>query len=374
MVELMKPIESGINLGDIQLHVLGTPVIDSINPSTAAPGDTIVVSGKNFGVQQGTGYVLFSDAGTNWGQPGDLATFQVLSWTDSQIAFLVPTTDANGYQTTPGTVATVTVTNSAGLSSSSETLEIQPAVPPAIDSVNPSTAGPGDMIVMNGQNFGSPRGSGYVQFSDNGVNWGQPGDVATFHLVSWNDTQITFLVPTKDANGYQITPGTTATINVTNKAGLTSGQQTLALHSAVRWPVSINSGVTSIGTTGNGFVQTNVNIDQSGNLTANTQVWDTSGWGIFTGFHAGCAVRLFDTFGNVIATFPAGPFGVQGGQNNSNPWSATLTPEECAQIYSISVVNFYDADPNSGINGVTTWIENNAAPLASAAAAIVAAV
>ncbi len=371
MVEIARPVSTGIQTGTIFLREV--PVIDSVNPTTAGPGDTIVVSGQNFGAQQGSGYVLFSDAGTNWGQPGDLATFHLLSWSDTQITFLIPTTDARGYQITPGTTATVTVTNSESLTSGPQSVSLHAALAPVISSVSPTTAGPGDTIVINGQNFGSPQGNGYILFTDNGVNWGQPGDRATFHLVSWNDTQITFLVPTKDANGYQITPDTNATITVTNGAGLTSGQQTVALHSAVKWPVTANSGVTSIGTTGNGFAQTNVTIDQSGNLTANTQVWDNSSWGIFTGFHAACVVRLYDTFGNIINTFTAGPYGAQGGQNNANPWSATLTTNQCAALYSIAVVNFYDAD-DTGLTGITSWITSNASTLASAAAAVVAAV
>jgi hypothetical protein len=185
--------------------------------------------------------------------------------------------------------------------------------------------------------------------------------------------KVSFLVPTKDSNGYQITPGTAATVTITNSGGLTSSQQSIALHSAVSWPVSVDSGVTTIGTTGNGFMQTTVTIDQSGSLQANTQVWDTSSWGPFTGFHGACVVRLYDTFGNVIDTFTAGPYGAEGGQNNANPWSATLAANVCAELYSIAVVNFYDAD-DTGLTGITNWIVSNASTLASAAGAVVKAV
>lgn len=243
-----------------------------------------------------------------------------------------------------------------------------------ISSINPTTAGPGDTIVINGQNFGAQQGSGYILFADNQVNWGGPGDVAAFHIVHWSDTQISFQVPTKDSNGYQITPGTTATVTVTNSGALTSSQQSLSLHSAVSWPVNANSGVTTIGTTGNGFMQTTVSIDQQGNLTANTQVWDTSNLGFLTGFSGAAAVRVYDTFGNVINTFSAGPFGAQGGQNNPNPWKATLSASECAEIYSISVVNFYDAQDANAINNIASWIESNGTSLAGAATAIVKAV
>jgi hypothetical protein len=350
-------------------------VISSLSPATAGPGDTIVINGQGFGSQQGTGYVLFADNGVNWGQPGDLAAFQLVSWSDTQISFLVPVKDSYGYQTTPGTTATVTVTNGGGRTSNPENLALQPAVSttPIISSLNPATAGPGDSIVLNGQGFGSQQGTGYILFSDNGVNWGQPGDVAPFQLASWSDTQITFLVPV-EGNGYQITPGTTATVTVTNADGLTSNQQSLALHSAVRWPVSCDSGITTIGTTGNGFVQTTLTIDQAGNLNASTTVWDTSGWGPFTGFHAGVVVQLFDTSGNPIGTtITAGPYGVEGGQTNVNGWTATVPADVLAVLYSVSVVNFYD--PQYNVPGeILTWAEQNAATIATAASAVVAAV
>lgn len=242
---------------------------------------------------------------------------------------------------------------------------------PAIASISPTAAGPGDTIVMNGQNFGAEQGTGYVLFADNGVNWGQPGDLAQFQVLSWSDTQISFRVPVKDSNGYQITPGTTATVSVTNGGGLISNSVNLQLHSAVKWPVSVNSGITTIGTTGNGFMQTTATIDQAGNLTANTQVWDTSSFGPFTGFHGATVVRIFDTFGNVIGTFPAGPFGVEGGQNNPNAWSATLTAAQCAEIYSVAVVNFYDPQYNDP-QAIASWIATNGAGLAGAASAVAA--
>ena len=224
--------------------------------------------------------------------PGDKAQLQYVSWSDTQIAFLVP--DKDLFPTTPGTTATVTVINGeSNLASNAVNLTIAPAVAPVIQSLSPTTAAPGATIVINGKNFGNQAGTGYVHFADNGVNWGAPGNVARFQLQNWSDTQITFLVPVKDSGGNQITPGTTATVTVTNYYGLTSNSVSLALTSAVKWPVSVNSGVTKIGTSGNGFMQTAVTIDESGPLTASTRIWDTSGWGALTGFHGATAIALF---------------------------------------------------------------------------------
>jgi hypothetical protein len=242
---------------------------------------------------------------------------------------------------------------------------------PVITSVSPATAAPGNPVVINGQGFGSQQGSGYIQIVDNGVIWGGPGNQALF-AASWSDTQVTFTMPVKNSASAQLTPGTTATVSVTNGAGLTSNSADLAVCSAVNWPVSLNSAVTSIGTTGNGFVQTTVSIDQAGNLNANTQVWDTSGWGFLTGFHAATVVSLFDTFGNVIDTFPSGPYGVMGGQNFANPWTATIPANVCSQLYSVSVVNFYDPEWTAA-GGISNWIVQNAPAIAKAAVAVVGA-
>ncbi|MGH9067049.1 MAG: GH92 family glycosyl hydrolase, partial [Acidimicrobiales bacterium] len=71
----------------------------------------------------------FSDTGTNWGSPGNLATFQVDSWSDSTITFTVPNPSGTGGQwhVTPGTPASVRVTTSTGSTSDAAVLEIAPS-------------------------------------------------------------------------------------------------------------------------------------------------------------------------------------------------------------------------------------------------------
>lgn len=239
-------------------------------------------------------------------------------------------------------------------------------VAPVISTCNPAKASPGTLVVLNGQNFGAQQGTGYVRFSDNGVNWGAPGNIASFTLQNWSDTQISFFIPVKGQSLFQVTPGTVASISVTNSSGLTSNTENLQICSSVTWPVAADSGTTQIGTTGNGFMDTTVTIDQSGNLTANTKVWDTSGWGPLTGFHGAAVVCLFDTFGNNIGTFPAGPFGVEGQQTNENPWSTIVPAASLCELYSISVVNFYD--PQNNVPGaILQWAINNAPQIAAAA-------
>jgi Glycosyl hydrolases family 31 TIM-barrel domain/Glycosyl hydrolase family 31 C-terminal domain/Domain of unknown function (DUF5110)/NPCBM-associated, NEW3 domain of alpha-galactosidase/IPT/TIG domain len=95
-----------------------TPVITSVSPATASAGQVVTVSGVNFGASQGSSYVTFSDAGTNWGAPPDLATFSLDSWSDNQITFTIPAPSGSGGQwhVVPGSTATVTVTTADGAS------------------------------------------------------------------------------------------------------------------------------------------------------------------------------------------------------------------------------------------------------------------
>jgi alpha-glucosidase (family GH31 glycosyl hydrolase) len=102
------------------------PVITSVSPSTAVAGDTVTVTGVDFGASQGSGYLTFSDSGTNWGAPPDAATFKLDSWSDTSITFTVPSpSGSNGeWHVVPGSTATITVTNDQGATSTPANLTI----------------------------------------------------------------------------------------------------------------------------------------------------------------------------------------------------------------------------------------------------------
>jgi predicted alpha-1,2-mannosidase len=104
------------------------PVVTSLSASTAKAGDQVTIKGSGFGASQGSGYVAFSDNGTNWGAPGNSATFTVDSWSDTAITFTVPNpSGTNGaFHVWPGTPAAVTVVNDAGGVSDSPELGITP--------------------------------------------------------------------------------------------------------------------------------------------------------------------------------------------------------------------------------------------------------
>ena len=107
----------------VQLSEPTTPTITFASPSRAAAGQQVTVTGSGFGASQGSSYLTLSDDGTNWGAPGDQASFTIDSWSDSAITFTVPgPSGTNGqWAVTPGSSATVSVTNGAGTSNTATT-------------------------------------------------------------------------------------------------------------------------------------------------------------------------------------------------------------------------------------------------------------
>ncbi len=202
------------------------PSITSMSPASAAAGDEVTLTGKNFGDKQDASYIKFSDNGINWGEPGDEGPFQVVSWSDTKVVFKVPV--ASGwYSVVPGTTATVKMITPFG-TTATQSLEIVPSAnAPVITSVSPTSAAAGDEVTLTGRNFGASQGSSFLKFTDNGVNWGEPGDEADFQIVSWSDTKIVFTVPVP-SKGYSVVPGTTATVSVTTGEG-TSAASSLAI-------------------------------------------------------------------------------------------------------------------------------------------------
>jgi hypothetical protein len=212
------------------------PVVSSVSPSTASPGQLVTVRGADFGATQGLGYVTFSDAGLAWGTPGDTATFTVDDWSDDAITFTVPTPSGTGgeWSVVPGTAAAITVTTADGGISDGGTLNISfSSVDPAARSVSPGTASAGQEVTLRGVNFGASRSIGYVTFSDGGTVWGTLGDPAALRIDHWSDDAIIVTVPTPSgARGeWHVVPGTTATITVTTADGEISNPGTLIIGS-----------------------------------------------------------------------------------------------------------------------------------------------
>lgn len=91
------------------------PSVAAVTPATASAGQTVTVTGTDFGAGQGDSYVTFSDDGTNWGAPQDAAAFTIDSWSDDKITFTVPAATGT-WHVDPGSTSTVTVTTAGGTS------------------------------------------------------------------------------------------------------------------------------------------------------------------------------------------------------------------------------------------------------------------
>jgi len=144
---------------------LAGPTIASIAPASAAIGTSVTISGSNFGATQGT--VTFN------GTPGTPS-----SWSDTSIVVPVPSGATSG----PVLVTAQSVT--------SNTVTFTVRVPPAISGLSPTSAQPGDPMIISGSNFGANQGTSVVSF--NGV-------AAT--IGAWSDTSITAYVPATATTG-----------------------------------------------------------------------------------------------------------------------------------------------------------------------------
>jgi hypothetical protein len=100
---------------------LPPPVITAISPANPAPGDTVTLTGQNFGANHGSSYLTLAQGGVSWGAPYDYAKLNITNWSDTSITFQLPS-NSGSFPLQPGS-ATVTVTVS-GQTSNSETMTI----------------------------------------------------------------------------------------------------------------------------------------------------------------------------------------------------------------------------------------------------------
>ncbi|MEA2211040.1 MAG: hypothetical protein QOF83_988 [Solirubrobacteraceae bacterium] len=205
---------------------LPPPVITSSSPGAPAPGDTVTLTGQNFGASQGASYLTLVQGGTSWGAPYDGAKLTITSWSDSSITFQLPP-NSGSFPLSPGS-ASVTVTV-AGQTSPPQTLTVAGSVAPtpAITSVQPSNAPAGTAITLTGTNFGATQGANsYLTLSQGNTSWGAPYDGAKVTITSWSDRSITFDLPPATGS-FPISPGT-ASITVT-ASGQTSSSQPITV-------------------------------------------------------------------------------------------------------------------------------------------------
>jgi hypothetical protein len=144
--------------------------ISSLSPTSGTVAKEVVINGTGFGDTQGTSTVTFNGL-----------TASPLSWSATQIFTRAPV------QATTGNVI-VTV---AGIASNAEIFTVIPS--PILNSLLPTSGGPGTSVTISGSNFGSTQNGSTITLAGGNVN-----------PTSWSATSIAFTVPS----------GSSGTVNV----------------------------------------------------------------------------------------------------------------------------------------------------------------
>lgn len=105
-------------VASIGIVAAGSIPLFSPSPGSGSAGTAVTLTGSGFGANQSSGYVTFVDNGTEWGLPWDSHGLSIVSWSDSQIVFDVPS------GVTASTTATISVTNAADYVSNAQTMSI----------------------------------------------------------------------------------------------------------------------------------------------------------------------------------------------------------------------------------------------------------
>jgi hypothetical protein len=116
---------------------VATPTLTSISPDTARAGDSITLTGTNFGASQGSGSVWL----------GSKLAASIVSWSNTQIVATVAS----------GSVTGTAQVQQGGVWTSSIAFNV---VTPHVVILTPQSGPPGRHVLFNGTGFGATQGSG----------------------------------------------------------------------------------------------------------------------------------------------------------------------------------------------------------------------
>ncbi|MBU4315146.1 IPT/TIG domain-containing protein [Patescibacteria group bacterium] len=226
--------DNGPLIDDFDVNDVEHPNLCSIYPRTAEVGDSVTVSGTNFGSTQGLSLVYFDTT-----QAGSYT-----SWSDTSSALTVPSLTAGDFvdvSISVGGVSSNTV--SFGVDFSDQEL-------PTIYSVSPASGGVGQYVTISGTHFGSRLGS--VWFSNPVSGYTAQGSIAFPSECDndiWNDNQITIIVPSAYTNEEAIDE-IAHNLYITTQAGVDSEAITFTVTSADPTPgiCAIDPAVGPVGT------------------------------------------------------------------------------------------------------------------------------
>ncbi len=168
------------------------PVVEQITPLVAAPGEEVTVSGRHFGETVESIIVAGEEVPTS----------AVVSWSDEEIAFVVPRAADSGLlyvQTDRGRSDGALLQIGAKTPRTSSAGE-GPGAPVVIE-IDRSEVQVGELLRLRGSNFGRIRRSSRVVFPVSGGAACEPctSDVA---YAFWDDTSITVRVPAGAVSGF----------------------------------------------------------------------------------------------------------------------------------------------------------------------------
>ena len=212
-------IRAFILLGIIAL-ILGTvffinkqrtpiPEIESIDPPVGAPGDVIVISGKNFGDVRDMSYVEFSGA--------KLTASSYISWSEDKIKIVLPANVQDGLVV----VGTKNLRSKPSLFANEVNIPIpvtnsRVITKPVITEITKSKVSVGDLLVITGNNFGDVRNQSKVLFTidyNKKIAEAEYKNVSmftenmisanddNFDYVSWSNTEIKVYIPDGACSG-----------------------------------------------------------------------------------------------------------------------------------------------------------------------------
>ncbi len=176
---------------DEQQGLTNRPIIGSISPAVASPGQNITITGFYFGDTEGTSSLV-----TIGGR-----RFTIKTWSNQIIEATVPANATSG-------IVVVTVGTLSSRSGVNAQLFIGTAPPsgePMIVALSHDTAPVGTRITLFGFNFGAAQGESRVTFA--GADSGRvQAQVVTENVngtprTMWNNTSIQVLVPPNSATG-----------------------------------------------------------------------------------------------------------------------------------------------------------------------------
>ena len=193
----------------VNYRIKPIPEIESIVPPVGAPGDVVIINGKNFGDSRNMSYVEFSGS--------KLTSSSYISWSDTQIKLVLPANVCDGL--------VVVGTKDSRSKPSLFANEVDIPVPvttyvqstkPVISDVSSKKFKVGDLITIRGNNFGESRNKSKVLFTMDYNNKIVESDVKNINLLtenmieanenefdylSWSNTEIELYVPDGISSG-----------------------------------------------------------------------------------------------------------------------------------------------------------------------------